>query len=269
MAGGKKNASGIVKGAAKNPVIGGKLPHLKVELKEKVPKVFFLPGDPSRLRMFEEESEDFRPLANNREFVLGTGTYQGRAFGVCSTGIGGGSTEIAVVELARLGVQVMIRTGGCGALLPDIPCGSFIVNSGAVRWGGSSACYVPPEFPAVADPFLTVALAETCTRLGFTVRVGIGATIDSYYEGQGRISIPPRNPLWGAEKIALLRDARTLNIDMETETLFTIGYLLGIKTANILAVHGNRATDDWLIDYEPAQRNLVRIALESLLQLSP
>jgi uridine phosphorylase len=55
---------------------------------------------------------------------------------------------------------------------------------------------------------------------------------------------------------------------METESLFSIGYVLKIKTANILAVHGNRATDEWLTDYETSQKNLVRAALESLEEIS-
>jgi uridine phosphorylase len=249
---------------AGDPVTDGKLPHLKIDLTEKLPEIFFLPGDPSRLRMFEDGAENFTLIGGNREFSLAKGSYKGIPFGVCSTGIGGGSTEICVVELARLGVRVMIRTGGCGALLSDIACGSFIINSGAVRWGGSSSCYVPPEFPAVSDPFLTVILAQTSRRLGFTARVGVGATIDSYYEGQGRVALPGRVPRWGEERIRLLQDAGVLNIDMESETLFSVGYVLKIRTANILAVHGNRATDEWLTGYETAQRNLVRTALESL-----
>ena len=249
---------------ARDPIEEGKLPHLKVSLTEKVPETFFLPGDPARLRLFEDAADNFTYISNNREFALGIGSCRGKPFGVCSTGIGGGSTEIAVVELSRLGVKKMIRTGGCGALRKDIECGSFIINSGMVRWGGSASCYAPVEFPAVADPFLTVALAQTCERLGFKATVGIGATIDSFYEGQGRNARPDRLPCWGQEKIEFLIQAEGLNIDMETETLFTIGYILKIKTANILAVHGNRITDQWLEDYEPAQRNMVNIALECL-----
>lgn len=256
--------SGVVKGAARDPTLGGLLTHLKIPLDAAVPEVFFLPGDPSRVALFAEVSEDFRKLGGNREFASAEGAYRGRRFGVCSTGIGGGSTEIAVVELARLGVKIMVRVGGCGALREEIGCGDFILNSGAVRWGGSSSCYVPPEFPAVADPEVTMALAAACGRLGFPRTIGVGATADSYYEGQDRVASPARAGRIGAERMALLKDARVLNLDMETETLFTIGYVLGVRTANILVVHGNRATDDWLADYGPAQRNLVRAALESL-----
>jgi len=256
--------SGIVRGAAKDPVIGGLLPHLKIEVSQKVPPIFFLPGDPSRVELFGESAEKFEALGANREFASARGTYKGKDFGVCSTGIGGGSTEIAVVELARLGVRIMVRTGGCGAVRKDIACGDFILNSGAVRWGGSSSCYAPPEFPAVADPGILMTLASACDRLGLRRHIGVGATSDSYYEGQARNAAPDRTPRIGEERMTFLKEARVLNLDMETETLFTIGYLLGVRTANILVVHGNRATDDWLADYGPAQRNLLAAALESL-----
>ena len=172
-----------------------------------------------------------------------------------------------MVELARLGVKTMIRTGGCGALQGDIPCGSFIINSGAVRCGGSSLCYVPKEFPAVADPFTVVALANKAKQLGFKTTIGVGATVDSYYEGQGRHASPLRTPRWGEEKISLFRDSGVLNMDMETETIFTIAYVLKVKAASILAVHGNRVTNEWLVDYGPAQKNLVLTALETLADL--
>jgi uridine phosphorylase len=253
--------------SAQDPTVDGKLPHLKISLDERLPEVFFLPGDPGRLRFFEEAADTFAYLGDNREFALATGRYRDKPFGVCSTGIGGGSTEITVVELARMGVKVMIRTGGCGTLREEINCGDFIINSAAVRWGGSASCYVPPEFPAVADPFLTVALANTCERLGFKATVGVGATINSYYEGQGRTAREGRVPRWGLEKIEMLRQAGGLNIEMESETLFTVGYVLKVRTANILAVHGNRVTDQWLADYEPVQRNLARIALECLTEI--
>jgi uridine phosphorylase len=142
-----------------------------------------------------------------------------------------------------------------------------VINSGAVRWGGSSLFYAPPEYPAVADPFLTVALADTCQRLKLTCHVGVIASIDSYYEGQGRQAARGREPVEGAARLELLRRLGVLNIDMETETLYTVGSVLGIKVANILVIHGNRATGDWFVNYGPAQLAMVGVVLESLERL--
>lgn len=255
---------GIIQGAADDPVIENRLPHLKLALDSDPPQVFFLPGDPGRVKLFHEFADEFEIVSHNREFTVAFGAREGLRFGVCSTGIGGGSTEIAVVELARLGVKIMVRTGGCAALDETIKVGEVILNSGAVRWGGSSAFYAPPEYPAVADPFLLVGLAESCNRLGLPFHVGVVASVDSYYEGQGRSVAPTREPMEGTERLERLRRLGVLNIDMETETVFTIGSILGAKTANILAVHANRATNEWLADYAPAENRMVQAALDSL-----
>lgn len=260
---------GTIEKAASDPSRTGVLAHLKLPTDKKVPEIFFLPGDPDRVPMFEEASDSFKVVSLNREYLTAFGVYKGKEFGVCSTGIGGGSIEIAIVELARLGVKVMIRTGGCGALQDCIGLGEIILNSAAVRRGGASINYVPLEFPATADPELVMILAQTCKTLGVPYHIGIGATVDSFYEGQGRLSVPGR-PVknYLEERINFLKVNRVLDLDMESETLFTLAYLFGIRAANILTVHGNRVTDEWLVDYHAAQKLMVRVALESLSSIS-
>ena len=70
-----------------------------------------------RVAMFEDLLEDYKIVSNYREYVVGTGYYNGIKVTVCSTGIGGPSTEIAVLQLIALGAKALIRiggTGGCG-----------------------------------------------------------------------------------------------------------------------------------------------------------
>ncbi|HRW92883.1 MAG TPA: nucleoside phosphorylase [Thermotogota bacterium] len=250
---------------AHNPTVRGLLPHLKVPVDFDAPPLFFLPGDPGRLELFREEADSFEMLSSNREFWVGVGVFHGKRFGVCSTGIGGGSTEIAVVELGELGVQRLVRVGGCGAIQPFIDCGDVVLNSGAVRLGGSSKHYVRPEYPAVADPFLLTALFHSAKSMGIRCHVGIGATVDSYYAGQGRpvpgLPGPADNTVFNT-----MQAAGVLNMDMETETIFTLASLLGMKAANILGVHGNRQTNLWLSDFSATQVQTVRIALQTLLE---
>jgi len=252
---------GFRKPTASNPIENGKLPHLKLSIDSKVPKLFFLPGDPDRLKLFEEAADSFEYLSVNREFSIGIGTFGGKEFGVCSTGIGGGSSEIVMVELHSLGVERVVRVGGCGALREDIKCGDMIINSGAVRLGGSSKMYVRVEYPAVADPFMVVALAESASKKGIRAHVGIGATVDSYYAGQGRCIEGFEIP--GSSLPEELSSAGVINFDMETETIYTLASLMGMKAANILAVHGNRKTDEWLSDYRSAQICAIETALET------
>ena len=249
---------------ADNPIEDGRLTHLKVSLDTRVPEIFFLPGDPSRLELFKELADDFEYMNENREFRTAVARFKGREFGVCSTGIGGGSAEIVVNELYLLGVKKLVRVGGCGALREDIDCGDIIINTGAVRLGGSSSFYVRPEYPAVADPFMVCALAKSAEAEGSIANLGIGAMVNSYYEGQGR-SVTGRKAVAGESLFQEMREAGVLNYDMETETIFTLASLMGMKAANILAVHGNRVTNMWLTKYREAQLNVVRIALEAKL----
>ena len=49
-------------------------------------------------------------------------------------------------------------------------------------------------------------------------------------------------------------------IDMESETVFALGKALNCKYGAILTAHGNRITDEWLENYEPAQLRMLRFA---------
>lgn len=70
---------------------------------------------------------------------------------VCSTGIGGPSTSIAVEELAQLGIRTFLRIGTTGAIQPHINVGDVLVTTASVRLDGASLHFAPMEFPAVAD----------------------------------------------------------------------------------------------------------------------
>lgn len=72
---------------------------------EEIGEIVLLPGDPGRVAMFEDLLEDYKIVSNYREYVVGTGYYNGIKVTVCSTGIGGPSTEIAVLQLIALGSE--------------------------------------------------------------------------------------------------------------------------------------------------------------------
>lgn len=60
-----------------------------------------------------------------------------------------------------------------------------------------------------------------------------------------------------------MRAAGVINFDMESETIFTLASLMGMRAANILAVHGNRVSNMWLSDYKSAQIDAIKIALKA------
>eukprot|EP00487_Bulimina_marginata_P002488 TRINITY_DN15779_c0_g1_i1.p1 TRINITY_DN15779_c0_g1~~TRINITY_DN15779_c0_g1_i1.p1 ORF type:complete len:103 (+),score=11.28 TRINITY_DN15779_c0_g1_i1:313-621(+) len=59
-------------------------------------------------------------LASHREYTVFLAELSGKKVVVCSTGIGGPSTSIAVEELAQLGVTTFLRVGTTGAIQSHI-----------------------------------------------------------------------------------------------------------------------------------------------------
>lgn len=244
--------------SAGNPKFDGKVPHLMCRQGD-VAKIVLLPGDPARVALFKELCTDFEIVSSNREYTVGTGYYHGTQVSVCSTGIGAPSTEIAIIELIELGAKALIRIGGTGVIRPDIKCGDMIINTAAMRLGGASCFYAPPEYPAVASFEVINSLIEACEDSGIDYWTGISASIGSFFAGQAR----PAAGKSFHDKDLLKRYERLniLNLEMESETIMTLGSIFGILTGSLCAVHANRATDKWLCDFSEAQKTMCTIAL--------
>ena len=58
-----------------------------------------------------------------------------------------------------------------------------------------------------------------------------------------------------------------MNMEMESETIMTLGSIYGILTGCICAVHANRVTDVWMTDFEEAQEKMCKIALDACVLL--
>lgn len=238
------------------------LPHLQVD-PENVAEWVLLPGDPGRVPLVGEYLEDFEVFRQNREFAIGTGSYGGNRVTVCSTGIGSASTEIALVELAARGATTVLRIGGCGALWSEIRPGDLILHTGAVGDGGATQYYAPPNYPAFSDADVVLGLRRACQSSGAIFHEGLGASVSSYFNGQGRAVVA------GSEVVELsaLRDLGVLSLDMEAATVLTIGRRLGLQVGSICVAHANRVSKEWATDYDEDQRKLIRTALSGLTQM--
>ncbi|MBM6593587.1 nucleoside phosphorylase [Microvirga sp. BT291] len=221
-----------------------------------------LPGDPDRVSKAAAVLDQVKEIGRRREFQMARGMWNDVPITVCSTGIGGPSTEIAVVELANLGMKRAIRVGGMGAIDPSMPLGSFLIVDTALRNTGTARVYDPSCEPIPASPEVVEALERAATILKLPFRKGSIHTTDSYYWGQERLARPGADPetLPTAGLMRRLTEAGAVGMDMECEALFAVGRALGSQVGAVLAVHGNRATDQWLEDYEETQHNLIRLA---------
>ena len=125
-------------------------------------------------------------MASNREFTSFLGRAHDVPIVVCSTGVGGPSTSIAVEELAQLGVRTFLRVGTTGAIQPDIAVGDVVITTGSVRMDGASLHFAPLEYPAVAHHDCTTALVSAAEAADVTAHVGIAVASDTFYPGQER-----------------------------------------------------------------------------------
>lgn len=206
-------------------------------------------------------------IGQNREFRIGVGTYGGIELGICSTGIGGPSTEIALVEAVELGCKFALRVGGTGALDPGIEVGTLLMVTAALRGSGAAAYYAPPDRPARTHLRMLEALRDASQACDVTAREAVIASTDSYYAGQGRL-FPNSGPAAEAEEILRsYRERGASALDMEGESILVIGERLRLIAGVLLAVHGNRATDDWLDDFEEAQDRMIRVGCHALAKL--
>jgi uridine phosphorylase len=204
-----------------------------------------IPGDPGRVARIAALLDDPVPLASTREFTSMRGTLDGAGVIVCSTGIGGPSTSIAVEELAQLGVTTFLRVGTTGAIQPDIEPGDVIVTTGAVRLDGASHHFAPSEFPAVPDFACTTALVEAGRAAGVALHIGVTASSDTFYPGQERydtVSGHVARRFRGS--LAEWQELGVLNYEMEAATLFTMSAALGLRSGCVAGVLVNRTRDE-------------------------
>lgn len=197
-----------------------------------------LPGDPGRCEQIASFLDDPVHVGMNREYNIWNGYLDGTLVTVCSTGIGGPSTAIAAEELCACGAKNLIRIGTCGGINTKVRPGDVVIANGAVRQDGTSHEYAPPAFPAVPDPDTLFALARAAKGLGYSYRVGVVQSKDSFY---GQHS-PDRMPVSGELKAKWEAWKRlgVLASEMEAATLFTVGATLGIATGAVFCTVWNQ-----------------------------
>jgi uridine phosphorylase len=212
-----------------------------------------VPGDPGRVERIAQRLDDPVFLASTREYTSYRGLAGGQPVIVCSTGIGGPSTSIAVEELAQLGVRTFLRVGTTGLIQPDLDVGSIIVTTGAVRLDGASRNFAPLEYPAVSDFECTTALVAAARAEGAKLHVGITASADTFYPGQERYdTVSGRVAKHLEGSLAEWQALGVLNYEMESATLFTMcsanGWRAGCVSGAIVNRHDQEIPDEQVIE---------------------
>lgn len=229
-----------------------------------VGRYVFLPGDPGRVPMISAHLDGAREVARNREFVTFTGSLDGVDISVCSTGIGAPSAAIALEELATIGAHTFIRVGRSGGLQADLPVGSIVIATGAVRDEGTSRAYLPLEFPAVADLAVVNALVEASSGLGLPFRTGIIESKDAFYAEIRPGSMPLADEL--TRRWSAYRQAGVLASEMEAAALFVIAAWKGLRAGCVVQVSDNQYAGHHL-GPEVSMHDPIRIGIEAVRNL--
>jgi uridine phosphorylase len=206
--------------------------------------IALLSGDPSRSELIATEHlAGMRVLSRHRGLDAFAATLPGGAPVLCATsGMGAPSMSIIVNELVQVGIDTVIRVGTSGSIREEVRIGSVVIGSGSLTNQGAALDIAPAEFPAVADPFLVVTLAEAAGRLGVAHHVGVMASTDTFYEGQER-SGSSSNPHLLRRLRGMIdeyHDLGVVNFEMEAGTLFKMGAVYGFAAGAVVAIIAQR-----------------------------
>lgn len=238
------------------------------DLGEQLPTLALLSGDPGRAeRIAKENLSSVEILSENRGLHSYLGTLpSGVKLLSATSGMGAPSLSIIVNELVQVGIKTIIRVGTCGSIQPHVAAGSVVISSAALCRQGAANDIAPPEYPAVADPFLTVKLAETAQAEGVDHHIGITASVDTFYEGQGRTGSANPNLIRAQQGILEeYQHLKILNFEMEAGTLFKMANVYGFRAACICAVIAQRTeAEDVVLDQkDEAVRRAIQVAVKT------
>lgn len=148
------------------------------------------------------------------------------ANGITMINFGMGSANAATVMdlLGAINPKAVLFIGKCGGLKMKSKLGDLILPIAAIRGEGTSDDYLPPEVPALPAFNLQRAVSTTIRNRGKDYWTGTVFTTN--------------RRVWehDEEFKDYLRITRCMAIDMETATLFTVGFVNEIPTGALLLV---------------------------------
>jgi uridine phosphorylase len=244
-------------------------------------EIALLSGDPERAAKIAGASPDqnkYLKLEKPLSTVRGLNSYigclpDGKRILSATSGMGAPSLSIVVNELAAVGIRQIIRVGTCGSIQDDVKAGSIVITRAALCKQGAANDIAPPEYPAAANPFLTVALVNAAKKLGADWHIGLTASVDTFYEGQGRTDTSFNKHLLpdlvGAGDT--YRHLGILNFEMECGTLFKMANVYGLAAGCVCAVIAERVQAESINEEKKkiAEENAIRVALQAVQDMQP
>jgi AMP nucleosidase len=148
------------------------------------------------------------------------------ANGVTIINIGMGSANAATIMdlLSAINPKAVLFLGKCGGLKKKNKLGDLILPIAAIRSEGTSNDYLPPEVPALPSFNLQRAVSSAIVKAERDYYTGtVFTTNKRVWEYDERFK-------------RYLQKTRAMAIDMETATIFIVGFANGIPSGALLLV---------------------------------
>jgi AMP nucleosidase len=143
---------------------------------------------------------------------------------IINFGMGSASAATVMDLLSAIDPKAVLFLGKCGGLKKKNHIGDLILPIAAIRGEGTSNDYLPPEVPALPAFSLQKAISHTIRVKGFDYWTGtVYTTNRRVWEHDDKFK-------------DYLRSVRTMAIDMETATIFSVGFANGIPAGALLLV---------------------------------
>ena len=143
---------------------------------------------------------------------------------IINFGMGSASAATVMDLLTAINPKAVLFLGKCGGLKKKNQIGDLILPIAAIRGEGTSSDYLPPEVPALPAFSLQKAIS-------YTIRL----SSNDYWTGTVYTT---NRRVWEHDEQfkEYLRSIRAMAIDMETATIFTVGFHNEISTGALLLV---------------------------------
>ena len=150
---------------------------------------------------------------------------------ILNFGMGSAMAATVMDLLSAVDPRAVLFLGKCGGL-KKTRIGDFILPIAAILGEGTSNEYLPPEIPALPSFRLQAAVSASIARHGFDYWTG------TVYTTNRRV--------WEHDDAFkdYLRTTRAIGIDMETATLFVVGFANHIPKGALLLVSDNPMTPE-------------------------
>ena len=143
---------------------------------------------------------------------------------IINFGIGSANAATIMDLLSARNPKGVLFLGKCGGLKDSTEIGHFILPTAAIRGDGTSNDYFPPEVPALPSFKLHKFVSEKIIQKELEYRTGVIYTTNR------------RLWEWDEDFKKYLNKIGAIGIDMETATMFIVGYAYQLARGALLLV---------------------------------